>query len=176
MASHGARSLDAHACLDVLRHTCFRASTPSECEQQLVDAEKEHFIDGPITCANRCRGAEDGAASSTGDDAHGTERNRTEVRACVARRGSKQGERSRGTSSSSTGRGKGARVRTGPSPGCQWDVLRLDRISSSLFPPSFRINADHPELGRGGPGCAALDLSHSFGRNGCQWIGRKHRW
>ena len=58
-----------------------------------------------------------------------------------------------------------------PPPGCQSDVLRSDRISFSLLLPCFWITADHPGRGRGGPGCAALDLSHSFLEDGWQWMG-----
>ena len=139
MASHGARSLDAHACLDVLRRTCFRASTPRQSEVHLILVDKQHSTDVSITCANRRRGGGCEPASSTGHDAHGAGGEGTDVRACVARRGSKQGERSRGTSSSSKGHGEGAGVRTGPSPGLP---VGRPAIGSDLVlsPPSLLLD------------------------------------
>lgn len=139
MASHGARSLDAHACLDVLRRTCFRASTPRQSEVRSILVDRHHSTDVSITCANRRRGGPCRSASSTGDDAHGAGGEGTDVRACVARRGSKQGEGSTGTSSSSTGHGEGAGVRTGPSPGLP---VGRPAIGSDLVlsPPSVLLD------------------------------------
>lgn len=124
-----------------------------------------------ITCANRCRGCQEGRVSSSGGARSGAERDRTVVRVSVARRGTEQGEKNRGKPRSSKGRVDRSAVRTAP----PWTASRIptDHIGSGALTPirAIRIGSDQRGGRRGGYGVRRLGSEPPVSHGLCLWVG-----